>query len=126
MAPDGTAMRWISDGAPLDPMIERSSRLTGDELRALADRYDEGRSRALRAPVAGDLAFGMAWRMLPPQVSALCDVVAEAAHRAQLPPAVAKRAWEAVADEMTARLFPQLPPASAEELSEPWREVVEP
>lgn len=124
MVPHGTAMRWISDGAPLDPMIERSSRLTGEELRALADRYDEGRSRAFRAPVANDLAFGMAWRMLPPQVSALCDVVADAARRAQLPPAVAKRAWEAVADEMTARLFPQLPPTAAAGLRQPWREVI--
>jgi hypothetical protein len=115
-------MRWISDGAPLDPMIERSSRLTGEELHALADRYDAGRSHALRAPIARDLAFGMAWGMLPPQVSALCDVVADAARRAQLPSSVALRAWEAVADEMTARLFPQLP--SADALGQPWRDVV--
>lgn len=117
-------MRWIRDGAPLDPMIERSDRLTGEELQALADRYDEGRSRLLREPVARDLAFGMAWGMLPPQVGALCDVVADAARRAHLPPAVARRAWEAVADEMTARLFPQLPAAAADGLREPWREVV--
>ncbi|MDQ2674800.1 MAG: hypothetical protein M3Y40_09120 [Chloroflexota bacterium] len=122
MAPNVATMRWISDGAPLDPMIERSSRLTGDELHALADRYDASRSRALRAPVAGDLVFGMAWGMLPPQVGTLCDVVAEAARRAQLPSAVALRAWEAVADEMTARLFPQLP--RADELRQPWREVI--
>ena len=122
MGPDERAMRWITNGAPLEPMIERSSRLTGEELLALADRYDEGRSRTLRAPVAKDLAFGMAWGMLPPQVGALCDVVADAALRAHLPPAVAMRAWAAVADEMTARLFPQLP--SAEALRQPWREVV--
>ena len=122
MVPDIGAMRWISDGAPLEPMIERSSRLTGDELVALADRYDERRSRTLRAPVARDLAFGMAWDMLPPQVGVLCDVVADAARRAQLPPAVALRAWEAVADEMAVRLFPQL--ASAEALRRPWREVL--
>ena len=123
-APDVPTMRWISDGAPLEPMIERSSRLTGDELHALADRYDERRSRTLRAPVANDLAFGMAWGMLPPQVSTLADVVADAAHRAKLPSSVAMRAWEAVADEMTARLFPKLPPTAVEGLSRPWREVV--
>jgi hypothetical protein len=32
------------------------------------------------------------------------------------------RAWAAVADEMTARLFPQLP--SADALRQPWLEVV--
>jgi hypothetical protein len=117
-------MRWISDGAPLEPMIERSSRLTGDELHALAERYDERRSRTLRAPVANDLAFGMAWGMLPRQVSTLCDVVADAALRAHLPSSVALRAWEAVADEMTARLFPQLPATAVEGLRRPWREVV--
>lgn len=123
--PDGPVMRWISDGAPLDPMIERSSRLTGEELHALASRYDERRSRTLRQPVAGDLAFGLAWGMLPTQVGALCDVVADAAHRADVPPAVAMRAWEAVADEMTVRLFPQLPADAAAELGRPWRDVVE-
>lgn len=124
LGPHDTTMRWISDGAPLEPMIERSSRLTGEELHALADRYDERRSRLLRAPIAQDLAFGMAWGMLPPQVGALCDVVADAARRAHLPSPVAMRAWEAVADEMTARLFPQLPPTAAEALRRPWREVV--
>jgi len=124
-APDVATMRWITDGAPLEPMIERSSRLTGDELHALADRYDERRSRTLRAPVANDLAFGLAWGMLPSQVSTLCDVVAEAAHRAHVAPLVAVRAWEAVADEMTARLFPTLSASSVDELGRPWHEVVE-
>jgi len=124
LVPHGPAMRWISDGASLGPMIERSSRLTGEELVALANRYDASRSRELRAPVAGDLAFGMAWGMLPPQVEALCDVVTDAAQRADVPPVVAMRAWEAVADEMTARLFPQLPPASRRALGEPWHQVV--
>ena len=122
LGPDVRAMRWISDGAPIEPMIERSSRLTGEELHALADRYDERRSRTLREPIAGDMAFGMAWDMLPPQVGVLCDVVADAARRAQLPSVVALRAWAAVADEMTVRLFPQL--ASADALRRPWREVV--
>ena len=124
MVPDGPAMRWISDGAPLEPMIERSTRLTGDELVALADRYDADRSQALRAQVDRDFAFGMAWDLLPPEVSALCDVVTDAAHRANVSDSVAKRAWEAVADEMTARLFPQLPAASAASLGRPWHEVV--
>jgi hypothetical protein len=124
MAPHGPIMRWISDGAPLEPMIERSSRLTPEELLALANRYDERRSRMLQAPVAGDLAFGLAWDMLPPQVSHLCDVVADAARRADLPSDVALRAWHAVADEMTVRLFPQLPPRAAAELGQPWHEVV--
>lgn len=124
--PHVTAMRWISDGAPLDPMIERSSRLTGDELVALADRYDAGRSHALREPVARDLAFGMAWGMLPPQVGMLCDVVADAARRASVPAPIAMRAWEAVADEMTARLFPHLSAKAATQLGLPWHEVIGP
>jgi hypothetical protein len=121
---NGCAMRWISNGAPLEPMIERSSRLTGEELRALAASYDEARSRALRAPVSTDLAFGLAWGMLPPQVGALCDVVADAARRAHVPSEVAKRAWETVADEMTVRLFPSLAP-TADALGRPWRELEE-
>ena len=123
--PDGLVMRWINDGSPLEPMIERSSRLTGEELVALADRYDEVRSRTLRAPVVRDLAFGAAWNMLPPEVDTLCEVVTDAAHRAHLPSSVALRAWGAVADAMTARLFPQLPAAAAAELVQPWHEVVE-
>jgi hypothetical protein len=63
--------------------------------------------------------------MLPGQVSTLCDVVADAAHRADVSPPVAMRAWEAVADEMTARLFPRLPADSASELGRPWHEVVD-
>ena len=121
---NGRAMRWISNGAPLEPMIERSSRLTGEELRALAASYDEARSRSLRAPVSTDLAFGLAWGMLPPQVGALCDVVADAARRAHVPSTVAKRAWEAVADEMTVRLFPSLAPM-ADTLGRPWRQLDE-
>jgi hypothetical protein len=121
---NGWTMRWISNGAPLEPMIERSSRLTGEELRALAASYDEARSRALRAPVSTDLAFGLAWGMLPPQVGALCDVVADAARRAHVPSEVAKRAWETVADEMTVRLFPSLAP-TADVLGRPWRELEE-
>ena len=105
-------------------MIERSTRLTGDELAALADRYDEARSHALRSQVDRDFAFGMAWDLLPPEVSALCDVVTDAAQRADVPETVARRAWEAVADEMTARLFPQLPPAAVAQLGRPWHEVV--
>ena len=125
LVPDAATMRWISDGAPLEPMIERSSRLTGDELVALADRYDPDRSRALRAAVDRDLAFGAAWGMLPPEVDALCEVVTDAAHRAHLPPSVALRAWGAVADAMTARLFPQLPDGAIAELAQPWHDVVE-
>jgi len=125
LVPNGPTMRWISDGASLEPMIERSFRLTGDELVALAERYDASRSRALRAPVAEDLALGMAWGMLPPQVEALCDVVTDAARRADVPPGVAMRAWEAVADEMTARLFPHLPADAAADLGRPWHDVVE-
>ena len=119
---NGRAMRWISNGAPLEPMIERSSRLTGEELRALAASYDEARSRALRASVSRDLAFALAWGMLPPQVGALCDVVADAARRAHVSSDVAKRAWEAVADEMTVRLFPSLAP-TADALGRPWRDL---
>ncbi len=118
-------MRWISDGAPLEPMIERSSRLTGDELRALAERHDRERSQTLRRSVSRDLAFGMAWDTLPPQVQTLCDMVSEAAMRAGLPGPVAIRAWEAVADAMTARLFPNLPADHIDELERPWREVAE-
>lgn len=125
LVPDGPTMRWISDGATLEPMIERSFRLTGEELAALAERYDASRSRELRAPVADDLAFGMAWSMLPPQVEALCDAVTDAARRADVPPEVGVRAWEAVADKMTVRLFPQLPDAIAAELGRPWHDVVE-
>lgn len=118
-------MRWISDGASIERMIERSSRLTGDELRALAERYDDQLSHSLRAPVAADLSFGMAWDMLPPQVHGLCDVVADAARRAGLPPPVAMRAWQAIADAMTARLFPDLPAPSIEALDRPWHEVAD-
>ena len=126
LVPDRPTMRWISDGAPLEPMIERSSRLTGDELVALANRYDPDRSRALRALVDHDLAFAMAWDLLPPEVDALCDVVTDAAQRANVPPAVAMRAWGAVADEMTARLFPELPSSTvAAELGRPWHDVVD-
>ncbi|MEO5986436.1 MAG: hypothetical protein ABIW50_09625 [Candidatus Limnocylindria bacterium] len=117
-------MRWISDGAPLEPMIERSSRLTAEELRALAERYDERVSRELRAPVTRELAFGMAWGLLPPQVGALCDIVTEASLRAGLPTDESMRAWQAVADAMTARLFPGLPPTSIRELRRPWEDVV--
>jgi hypothetical protein len=36
------------------------------------------------------------------------------------------RAWEAVADEMTARLFPGLPSSTvAAELGRPWHDVVD-
>ena len=124
LVPHDLLMRWISNGAPLEPMIERSSRLTGEELRALAASYDEARSRTLRAPVSSDLAFGLAWGILPPQVGALCDVVTDAARRAHVPPDVAKRAWEAVADEMTLRLFPALAP-TADALGRPWRQLDE-
>jgi hypothetical protein len=117
-------MRWISDGEPLEPMIERSSRLTPDELHALADRYDPRRSRELREPVSSDLALGVAWGLLPPQAYQLCDMVTDAAARAGMPAPTALRAWEAVADAMTARLFPQLPPRHAEGLTHLWREVV--
>jgi hypothetical protein len=117
-------MRWISDGAPLEPMIERSSRLTADELHALAERYDEHASRELRAPVARELAFGVAWGMLPPQVGALCDIVTEASLRAGLPGDESMRAWQASADAMTARLFPDLPPNSKKALDRSWRDVV--
>ena len=125
LVPDGPIMRWISDGTPLEPMIERSSRLTGEELNALADRYDEARSRALRAPVARDLAFGAAWGMLPPEVDTLCEVVTDAAPRPQLPAGGALRAWGPVADAIPARLFPQLPAAAVAELGQPWTDVVE-
>jgi hypothetical protein len=118
-------MRWISDGAPLEPMIERSTRLTGEQLHALADRYDADRSQILRAPVTRDLAFGAAWGMLPPELETLCDAVTDAAHRAHLPASVALRAWGAVADAVTARLFPQLPAADIAELTQPWQEIVE-
>jgi hypothetical protein len=119
-------MRWISDGAPLEPMIERSSRLTPAELQALADRYDPRASRALRAPVSSDLALGVAWGILPPQAYELCDIVTDAAARAGMPPPIALRAWEAVADAMTARLFPAaFPPGAAAALSRAWAEVVE-
>lgn len=117
-------MRWISDGAPLEPMIERSSRLTAEELHALADRYDERVSRELRAPVTRELAFGMAWGMLPPQVGALCDIVTEAGLRAGLATDEAMRAWQTIADAMTAQLFPGLPPASIQALGRPWEDVV--
>lgn len=117
-------MRWISDGAPLEPMVERSSRLTPDELHALADRYDPRRSRELREPVSSDLALGVAWGMLPPQAYELCDIVTDAATRAGMPATTALRAWEAVADAMTARLFPRLPPATSDALGRIWREVV--
>jgi hypothetical protein len=118
-------MRWISDGAPLEPMIERSSRLTPEELRALADRYDPRRSRELREPVSSDLALGVAWNLLPPQAYELCDIVTDAADRAGMPAPTALRAWEAVADAMTARLFPSLPPTHTEGLTRLWHEVVE-
>lgn len=118
-------MRWISDGTPLEPMIWRSARLTPDELRALADRYDPRRSRELRRPVSTDLALGLAWGLLPPQAYELCDAVTDAAARAGLPPPSALRAWEAVADAMTARIFPSLPASHAEGLSRAWDEVVE-
>lgn len=116
-------MRWISDGSPLEPMIERSTRLTREELLALADRYDEQQSRELRAPVALDIAFGMAWGMLPPQVGTLCDIVTEVSTRAGLSSALALRAWESVADAMTAELFPGLAPASREALTGAWVDV---
>ncbi|MEO6577657.1 MAG: hypothetical protein ABIO99_02000 [Candidatus Limnocylindria bacterium] len=116
-------MRWISDGSPLEPMIERSTRLTREELLALADRYDERQSRELRAAVASDFAFGMAWGMLPPQVGALCDVVSDASLRAGISSATAVRAWESVADAMTAELFPGLPPASRQALTGAWDDV---
>ena len=118
-------MRWIADGARLEPMIERSSRLTADELRALADRYDARRSRELRDPVSSDLAMGVAWNLLPPQAYELCDVVTDLAARAGLPAPSALRAWEAVADAMTARLFPQLSPTIAAALDQLWSDVVE-
>jgi hypothetical protein len=118
------AMRWITDGAPLEPLIERSSRLTRDELEALADRYDPRRSRELREPVSSDLALGVAWGLLPPQAYELCDIVTDAASRAGMSAPMALRAWEAVADAMTARLFPTLPAERAEALSRLWREVV--
>jgi hypothetical protein len=118
-------MRWIGDGAPLEPMIWRSNRLTPAELNALADRYDPRHSRELRRPVSSDLALGVAWGLLPPQAYELCDAVTDAAARAGLPPPSALRAWEAVADAMTARLFPSLPPATAAGLSRLWDEVVD-
>jgi hypothetical protein len=118
-------MRWINDGAPLEPMIWRSSRLSPEELLALADRYDPRRSRELRRPVASDLALGIAWDLLPRQAYELCDAVSDAAARAGLPPPSALRAWEAVADAMTAVLFPSLPASHAEGLSRVWSEVVE-
>ena len=117
-------MRWITDGAPLEPMIERSSRLTADELRALADRYDARRSRELREPVSSDLAMGVAWNLLPAQAYELCDIVTDVATRAGLPAPSALRAWEAVADAMTAHLFPQLPRSNADALTRLWSEVV--
>ncbi len=105
-------------------MIERSSRLTAEELHALADQYDERMSRELRAPVARELAFGMAWGMLPPQVGALCDIVTEAGLRAGLATDESMRAWEAIADAMTARLFPGLPSTSKVALGRTWAHVV--
>lgn len=117
-------MRWINDGAPLERMIERSSRLTPDELRALAQRFDPRRSRELRRPITEDLAFGMAWNLLPPQAYELYDVVTDAAARAGVPEPTAKLAWEAVADAMAARLFPELPPDAAAALRQPWSDVV--
>jgi len=119
-------MRWISDGAPLEPMIERSSRLTRDELQALADRYDPGRSRALREPVVTDLGIGVALGLLPRQAFELCDVVTDVATRAGLPATTTLRVWEAIADAMVARLFPQLPRSHAAELGRLWAEVAVP
>jgi hypothetical protein len=119
------AMRWIGDGEPLEPMIRRASRLSPDELNALANRYDPRRSNELRRPVSRDLALGVAWELLPPEAYALCDAVSDATARAGLPPPAALRAWEAVADAMTARLFPSLPAPHAEALSRAWNEVVE-
>jgi hypothetical protein len=119
-------MRWITDGAPLEPLIERSSRLTRDELQALADRYDPRRSRELREPVVTDLGLGIALGLLPRQAFELCDVVTDVATREGLPPLSALRVWEAVADAMVARLFPQLPRSHARELGRLWREVVVP
>lgn len=119
-------MRWISDGTPLEPMIERSSRLTRDELQALADRYDPRRSRELREPVASDLGLGVALGLLPRQAIELCDVVTDVATRAGLPPTTTLRVWEAVADAMVARLFPQLPRTSAAELGRLWAEIAVP
>lgn len=106
-------------------MIERSRRLTSDELRALAERFDARRSRELRRPITAELAFGMAWNLLPPQAHELYDVVTDAAARAGVPEPTAKRAWEAVADAMTARLFPELPADEAAALLQAWSEVVE-
>jgi hypothetical protein len=117
-------MRWITDGAPLDPLIERSSRLTRDELHALADRYDPRRSRVLREPVASDLGLGVALGLLPRQAFELCDVITDVATRSGMSATHALRVWEAVADAMIARLFPQLPPTSARELERLWAEVV--